>query len=269
MLAFFTGGYFATARDWAGLAVWLALVVALLGTRHPLPRSRGALLAVAGLAGLAVWTLVSLAWAPVAGDAYAAAQIVFVYVGALAAGALLMREARGFDALEPVAGAGILPAIGYGLSERLLPGLLQFTRSASAQGRLEQPLTYWNAMGVLAAIGLVLCARLAGDESRSRVVRAGAAAAGAPLGMGLYICLRGSLFACFAGVIALVVLAPAAGAATRAGSARRAALVLAAIAAAPMPGVTRLGDSQIAAPPSYRFWQTLEFFPFRPVPSPR
>ena len=37
--------------------------------------------------------------------------------------------------------------IGYGMSERLLPGLLHFAGSFSAEGRLEQPLTYWNAMG--------------------------------------------------------------------------------------------------------------------------
>ena len=33
----------------------------------------------------------------------------------------------------------------------------------SAAGRLDQPLTYWNATGALAALGLVLCARVAGD----------------------------------------------------------------------------------------------------------
>lgn len=243
VLAFFTGGYFATPRGWAGLVLWALVVVALIATRHPLPRSRGALLAIAGLAGLAAWTLASLAWAPVAGGAYAAAQIAFVYVGALAAGALLLREPRGFDALEPLAAAGALIVIGYGLSERLLPGLLQFSRSASAQGRLEQPLTYWNAMGALAAIGLVLCARLVGDDSRSRVLRALAAAAAAPLGLGLYLSFsRGALFACFAGVIALIVLAPQR-VQLRALAVVAGAAVLAAIAAAPMRGVTHLGGS--------------------------
>ena len=58
--------------------------------------------------------------------------------------------------------------IGYGLSGRLLPGLVELQASASAGGRLEQPLSYWNAMGALAAIGLVLCARLAGDHACPR-----------------------------------------------------------------------------------------------------
>ena len=49
--------------------------------------------------------------------------------------------------VEPALAAGTVVVIGYGLSARLLPGLLHFARSVSAQGRLEQPLTYWNAMG--------------------------------------------------------------------------------------------------------------------------
>ena len=65
-------------------------------------------------------------------------------------------------------------------------------------------------MGELAAIGFVLCARLAGDASRpaGAALRAAAAAA-APLGMGLYLSFsRGALFACAAGLVALIVVAP-------------------------------------------------------------
>jgi O-antigen ligase len=142
--------------------------------------------------------------------------------------------------VEPAMAAGALIVIGYGLSERLLPGLLTFARSVSAQGRLEQPLTYWNAMGELAAIGFVLSARLAGSDDRPRWLRAAAAAAAAPLGLGLYISFsRGALFACVAGLVALIVLAP-----------RREQLtailvtvsagVLAAVAAAPFKEVTGL-----------------------------
>src|SRR5262249_34683484 len=78
-----------------------------------------------------------------------------------------------------------------------------------AQGRLEQPLTYWNAMGELAALGVVLCARIIGDTSRDQRMRMAAAAATAPLGLGLYVTFsRGALFACAAGLVTLVVAAP-------------------------------------------------------------
>ena len=59
-------------------------------------------------------------------------------------------------------------------------------------------------MGELAALGFVLCARIAGDRSRRRWLRAVAAAATVPLGTGLYLSFsRGALFACAAGLVAL------------------------------------------------------------------
>jgi hypothetical protein len=206
-LAFFSGGYFAGPRAWAGVGAWACAAVALLAGAR-LPRDGAALLAIGALALLAAWSLLSILWAPIAGDAYAAGQIVVLYVGALVAATLLLRG-RVAALAEPALAAGVLIVIGYGLSNRLVPGVLHFARSANAEGRLEQPLTYWNTMGELAAIGLVLCARLAGDGRRPRWMRAAAAAAAAPLGLGLYIAFsRGALFACFAGLVTLVVVAP-------------------------------------------------------------
>lgn len=120
------------------------------------------------------------------------------------AGGLLLgpREA------EPGLALAALVVVGYGLSERLLPGLLHFARSVSAEGRLEQPLTYWNGMGVVAAFGVVLCARLVADTARPSWLRAAAAAASAPLGLGLALTVsRGALFACVAGLLTLLVAA--------------------------------------------------------------
>jgi hypothetical protein len=208
-LAFFTGGYFADARDWAGLIAWLLVAVALLAGRGSLPRTLGSRLALAGLGLFGAWTLASMAWAPIVGSAYAAGQIIVLYLGGLLAAALLARNRRMLALIEPTAALGTLIVIGYGLSERFLPGVLEFSRSLTAEGRLEQPLTYWNAMGEVAAIGLVLCARIVGDASRHPRTRAAAGAACAPLGMGLYLTFsRGALFACVAGLITLLVAAP-------------------------------------------------------------
>jgi hypothetical protein len=206
-LAFFTGGYFSAAQDAAGIGAWLTVVLAALAGAR-LPHSRSAIVTLAGLALLAAWTLVSIAWAPIAGGAYDAGQLAVLYVGALVAAAMLMRG-RLVAWAEPVLAAGALVVIGYGLGNRLLPGVLHYARSANAEGRLEQPLTYWNAMGVLAAIGLVLAVRIGGDGSRPRWLRAVAVAITAPLGLGLYITFsRGALFACLAGMVALIALAP-------------------------------------------------------------
>ena len=208
-LAFFSGGYFAPARSWAGLLAWALAAVGVALGAAPLPVARSSRVAIAALAGLAVWTLASVAWAPVAGAAYGAGELAALYVGALIAAAALLRGGKPQRAAEPALAAGTAIVIGYGIAERLVPGLLHYARSVTAQGRLEQPLTYWNAMGELAALGFVLAARLAGDATRPRGLRAAAAAAGVPLGLGVYMSFsRGALFACVAGLIALVVLAP-------------------------------------------------------------
>jgi hypothetical protein len=212
VLAFFTGGYFTEAQTWAGLVVWLLVAVAVaLGTGKGRRRSWSSAtwIALIGIGLLAAWTLASIAWAPIAGDAYHAGQLVVLYAGALLAGTLLLGSRSTQPWIEPVLAAGTVVVIGYALSERLVPGVLHFARSVSAQGRLEQPLTYWNAMGELAAIGFVLCVRLAGTTERHRWMRAVAAAACAPLGLGVYLSFsRGALFACVAGLIALVAAAP-------------------------------------------------------------
>ena len=207
VIAFFSGGYFDEARAWAGAGCWACVVVGIAAGAR-LPRGRPALLALGGLALLAAWTLLSILWAPLAGNAYHAGQIAMLYVGAVLAAAVLLRG-RSLRIVEPALACGALIVIGYGLSERLLPGLLQFARSVSAEGRLEQPLTYWNAMGELAALGFVLCVRIAGDITRAAWLRTTAAAAIAPLGIGLYITFsRGALFSCAAGLLTLVMVAP-------------------------------------------------------------
>jgi hypothetical protein len=208
-LAFFTGGYFPEAQVWAGLAVWLLVAVAAALGGGALPRGREVWLALGGLVLFGAWTLLSITWAPIAGNAYHAGQVVMLYAGGLLAATLLLRTPATQRFVEPALAAGTVIVIGYGLAGRLLPGLLSFARSFSALGRLEQPLTYWNAMGELAALGFVLCAAIAGNRSRPSWLRAAAAAATVPLGTGLYLSFsRGALFACAAGLVALLVAAP-------------------------------------------------------------
>ena len=165
-----------------------------------------------------------------------------------AAGALHRRAARRgrrapaprARAVEPALAAGATIVIGYGLAGRLLPGVVELARSRSAGGRLEQPITYWNAEGALAAIGLVLCARLAGDRSRPGWMRVAAAAALAPLGAGVYLSYsRGAIAVAVLGLLALVAWAPST-AQLRAAAVALAVGVLAALGTAALPGVASL-----------------------------
>jgi uncharacterized membrane protein YidH (DUF202 family) len=243
VLAFFTGGYFPEAQAWAGLVAWALVVLAVVLTPGSLPRRGGAWLAIGGLVLFGAWTLLSITWAPIAGSAYHAGQLVFLYAGVLLAAVLLLRDPRAQRAVEPALAAGALIVIGYGLAGRLLPGLLHFARSSSAEGRLEQPLTYWNAMGALAALGLVLSTRLSGDVRRPAALRTAATAGSVPLALGLYLSFsRGALFAGAAGLVALIVAAPRREQLASIALAIGAGAIASAVAS-PLGGVTKLMGS--------------------------
>jgi hypothetical protein len=208
-LAFFSGGYHDEPRLVAGIVAWALVAAAALLAPRPLPAGRAGRIALAGLAALTAWTALSLLWAPLAGPAFHDTQRVVLYLGALVAAAALLGDRGAARALEPALVAGIVLVVGYGLSGRLLPGLIDLTRTASSLGRLEQPLTYWNAMGALGAIGLVLAARIAGDPTRGAALRSAAAAAAVPLGLGVYLTFsRGALAAIGVGLVVLLAAAP-------------------------------------------------------------
>jgi O-Antigen ligase len=243
VLAFFSGGFFDVPRTVAGAVAWVVVALAALLGLGILPRSRAGRVAVAGLALYCAWVGLSLLWAPLAGEAYHDLQRVVLYLGVVLAGVALLRDRRAARAAEPALAGGALVVVGYGLSERLLPGLVHLQRSVSAGGRLDQPLTYWNAMGFVAALGLVLCARLAGDRTRPAALRVGAAAAGAPLGLGVYVSFsRGALLAVGVGLVVLLAACPT-WVQLRAAAIALGAGVAAALAASPYGGVTSLaGD---------------------------
>ncbi len=209
-LAFASGGFFPHARVIAAIGAWLLLAAAAALVPAPVvPAGRPARVALLALAGLAGWTALAAGWAPAGGPARDALELTLLYLPALAAGELAWRERGAARWVEPALAGGALLVIGYGLAGRLLPTIVHLAHAPRAGGRLDQPLTYWNAIGTLAAIGLVLTARIAGDPSRARSLRLAAAGAAAPLGMGLYLTFsRGALAAVGCGLVLLVVLLP-------------------------------------------------------------
>jgi hypothetical protein len=208
VLAFFSGGFFEGARIAGAICAWALLALAvLLVPGSPLPPARAARGALLALTALAAWTWIAASWSSSPAGADQELELVLTYLPALAAGAILWRERPMARAVEPALAGGALVVIGYGLSGRLLPGIVHLQASQRAGGRLEQPLTYWNATGALAAVGLVLCARLAGDATRPRALRIAAAAAAAPLGVGTYLSFsRGAIICLVAGLAALVAI---------------------------------------------------------------
>ncbi|MBE2316395.1 O-antigen ligase family protein [Solirubrobacter sp. CPCC 204708] len=224
-LTFAKGGYFDVPRLAAGVIACALVVVAAVATKRPLPRERAPRLALLGLAALTAWTGASLAWAPIAGVAGDDLQRLLLYLATFTAALALLPPARRI--VEPVLLAGIVAAALYGLSERLLPGVFELQTLPSANDRLAWPLTYWNAMGALMGMGLVLAA-----ATRNRV----AAAAAPLLGLALYLTFsRGALGATAVGVAALLALEPTRERLTR-------TLLVAVAAAIPALATFALGD---------------------------
>ena len=201
LLAFWAGGYFEGPRLVAAIVAWVAVAVLAIAQR-PLRPAAPTIAAVTGLALLVAWVAASQDQAPLGDPAGADLQRDALYLGALLAAILAVRDRATLRALEPALAVAILVVVAYGLAGRLLPGIVDQTFGASAGGRLDQPLTYWNAMGALAAIGMVLWARIA-------AARPAAVAAMVPLGLAVYMTYsRGALAALAAGLIVLVLLAP-------------------------------------------------------------
>ena len=167
--SFFFGYYDSTAWVWIGLAV---LVVALAGVLGRPPRLTLPIgLAVGGLAGLGLWTLISSQWAETTDAAVVNGNRLIVLAAVLGvAVTLVTSEFRAAVLLSAIA-VGAL-AVAASILVRLL-GHDPITLLDG--GRLTAPLDYPNGQGCALALGLWPCVALAEDR-RAPLAGAGAAA---------------------------------------------------------------------------------------------
>ena len=182
VLAFFSGGYYAEPRLIAAIVAWLLVLALALAGPAPLPRSRAGRAARSAGSSLldALERAVAHLGAAAAVRRSRASQRLAALPGALLLGVGVAADAALRCAPSSRRSPPAPPiVIGYGLAGRLLPGIVELDRSRSAGGRLEQPITYWNAEGALAAIGLVLCARAGRRPHAGRAALRAAAAAAA------------------------------------------------------------------------------------------
>lgn len=207
LLAFHDGGFFAEATLVAGLVAWASVaVLALSGS--PLPAARIVWACVAALAALTAWTAASIAWSPLKDQALRDAERGSLYLALLVGGLLVLRDRRLLRFVEPALALGATVVACYALSTRLLPDLVETATAPAAGARLWQPLTYWNALGLLMTYGVLLVIRIAGDRSWPLAMRAAASGAGPVLLLALYLTLsRGATAAIAVGGVALFVAA--------------------------------------------------------------
>jgi hypothetical protein len=223
LVSFGSGGYFPTAWAWGAL-IALTVIAAFLVLGDAVRPSSLSLVSLGGLAALAVWTWLALLWSDVASATVLEGLRMLLYVSVLAALVLIVRRST-MPMLLWASFVAVFFASGYGLMTRLFPERLGVV-DPIAGGRLAEPLTYCNALGVFAAMGMLLGF---GFAARAHTVTA-RAAAGATLPVlnaTVYFTFsRGAWIAAGIGLVLAIAVDP-----------RRLQFVLAALLLAPVSGV--------------------------------
>lgn len=203
------GGYSEKVRLAAGIAAWALVLAGLVLPRRPLPSSVEGVVALAGLAALALLTGLSLGWTPLRTAAKANLELCLLYLGAFMAMVPALRDRWSARLIEPAVVVTAIVAALWGLSERVMPRVFDLGPVGVTGGRLSEPLGYWNSLGALTGLGLVLAARIAADSSRPRSLRVGASAGFPVLACALFMTYsRGGLAVTAAGLVALIAFAP-------------------------------------------------------------
>ncbi|HYF28401.1 MAG TPA: O-antigen ligase family protein [Baekduia sp.] len=109
-----------------------------------------------------MWTLLSGTWSDAPGRAVVEYVRVLLYVLLFVACAAAGRDRQDMRWAARGVATGIAVVCVAGLVAQLAPDVLEPAPNAEP-GRLGHPVTYWNAMGLLAATGLLVCTALSAD----------------------------------------------------------------------------------------------------------
>ncbi|MGO9904538.1 MAG: O-antigen ligase family protein [Solirubrobacteraceae bacterium] len=203
-----TGGTDLGPNTWVQIA--LLVVAAGCAVTLVLVRPRGRVEGAAALglfAALAALTYLSIAWSVQPATSWTEANRTLSYLAAFGAAVALARlvPAR-WPALVGAIGTVAVVACGYGLLSKVFPGSLD---AADTFGRLRVPFDYWNATGLMAAMGLPVCLWTGARSGSGRVLRALAVPAIAIVTTALILSYsRGAMLAALVGLACWFVLVP-------------------------------------------------------------
>jgi hypothetical protein len=176
------GGYFAQSWGWSALLFLLAIAVVVV-VRDNVVVSSNELTFVGLVAALAVWTAVSAAWSSNVGDTVLEAERALLYVAVTAAVVLAARKRDVSRYLLAVLAAIALVAT-YALCTRCWPSRFSVVTGVAGY-RLARPIGYWNGLGILSSVGVVLAIGFLSGRGPMRI-RAVAGAVCVPLVLTLY-----------------------------------------------------------------------------------
>ena len=203
-----TGGTDLAPNTWVEIALTAigaacAVAVILLGSRG---RAWGGV-TVLLFAVLAALTYASIAWSVQPADSWVEANRTLSYLAAFGAAAALARLApERWPALVWAVGTVAVVTCGYALLAKVFPATLD---AADHYGRLPVPFSYWNATGLMAALGLPACLWAGARRDAGRAIRALAVPAISVLLTVLMLSYsRGALIAAVVGLGCWFVLVP-------------------------------------------------------------
>jgi hypothetical protein len=175
-LSFRAGGFFPGTHALIALVFVVLLVLRVTVAEHPLAGASPLLVVGASaLALVAAWMLLSAGWSHAPGRALIEYDRALVYLLPLVFLGTLPRAPYAPAWVVRCLALAFVIVCGAGLTTRLAPDVWSVPASA-ATDRLSYPLTYWNGLGITAAIGLVLLVHLTTSLREPRAIRVVAAA---------------------------------------------------------------------------------------------
>jgi O-antigen ligase len=200
------GGYFSQSWGWIALAflVPTSILLILDGASAP-GRLRASFAAL--MVALGVWIALSATWSISSAASIREVERMLVYVALALAVALVLRRGDEPAVLAGVA-LGVTLICAYALATRLLPDRLHSYDDAANSYRLAAPLGYWNSLGLLAAIGVLVALGFAAHARRTPLVVASAAAIPIASATLYFTFSRGGWLALTIGFIAAAALDP-------------------------------------------------------------
>ncbi|HTX30133.1 MAG TPA: O-antigen ligase family protein [Solirubrobacteraceae bacterium] len=206
--AFNSGGFYPGPP--AYVAVLLCIVLALratLGRNLFVGAGPNVSIASGALGVYALLTLVSQIWSHAPGTALEEFDRALVYLLVFVLFASIAHSPERLAWILRILGLAIFVICTCGLTTRLLPHLWP-TTPGLANNRLSFPVTYWNALGILGAMGVVIAAHISSDVRERPIVRVLAAASIPILATTIYFTFsRGGIAGTFIGLIVYALIA--------------------------------------------------------------
>jgi hypothetical protein len=165
-----TGGSDLGPNTWVEIALLAGMAGTAVAVALLVPGKPGSGFATVALfAALAALSYLSIAWSVQPATSWVEANRTLAYLGVFAAAVALARLAPArWPAILGAIGLATVVVCGYALLAKVFPATLN---ANDTLGRLRVPFGYWNATGLMAALGLPVCLWAGTRPATGRILR--------------------------------------------------------------------------------------------------